>query len=64
MLLKKPDDTSKILSLPNRLLSDHMVLQQGQPNNIWGLADPEQPITISVSWQNESHEIMANSAGH
>ena len=36
------------IKLPN-IFSDHMVLQQGQENNIWGKGDAGETVTISIS---------------
>src|SRR5262245_36361065 len=48
------------VKLPN-IFSDHMVLQQGQQNKIWGSAHANQAITVSIDKQR--HSVMADSNG-
>ncbi len=43
------------------IIGDHMVLQQGQKNPLWGWADPGEKITVSVDGQ--SHTAMADAKG-
>ncbi|HZQ19339.1 MAG TPA: sialate O-acetylesterase [Terriglobales bacterium] len=43
------------------LFSDHMVLQQQRPIHVWGKADPEEKITVTLSSETETAE--ANSSG-
>ncbi len=49
------------LSLPP-LFSDHMVLQRGQPTNIWGMADPGK--AVKVLFRGDRFETTADSQGH
>ncbi|MGY9053745.1 MAG: hypothetical protein ACKVH9_09340 [Rhodobacterales bacterium] len=44
------------LQLP-ALFSDHMVLQQKSNVRFWGTYTPNNEITISTSWENESKTI-------
>jgi sialate O-acetylesterase len=44
------------------LISDHMVLQQGQPIHIWGKADPKEKITVALS--KASLSIEADGSGN
>ena len=48
------------VSLPS-VFSDHMVLQQGTPINIWGTAQPGQPVTVKLGA--EQKEVKADAAG-
>ncbi len=41
------------VALP-RILSDHMVLQQGVPVRVWGTADPGEAVTVRFAGQNVS----------
>lgn len=43
------------------IIGDHMVLQQGQKNPLWGWADPGEKITVSVDGQ--SHTTTADAKG-
>src|SRR5436853_3593074 len=36
------------------LFTDHMVLQQGQKNRVWGFADPEEDIVITIVGQRQT----------
>ncbi|HBU37348.1 MAG TPA: sialate O-acetylesterase [Planctomycetaceae bacterium] len=45
----------------NNLFGDHMVLQQGIQNKIWGKADPGEKITVSIAGQ--SHATVAKKDG-
>ena len=45
----------------NNLFGDHMVLQQGIQNKIWGKADPGEKISISIAGQ--SHATVAKKDG-
>src|SRR5439155_2981845 len=40
---------------------DHMVLQQGQKNKVWGLADAGEEVTVSIETQN--HKAKAGADG-
>ena len=54
-------NASDSLSLPP-LFSDHMVLQRGQPTNIWGLAEPGK--VVEVLFRKTRVETKADSKGH
>src|SRR5436190_23480114 len=43
------------------LISDHMVLQQGQPVRIWGTADPGE--SVRVAFQGQTADAKAASNG-
>jgi sialate O-acetylesterase len=43
-----------------RLLSDHMVLQQGREIHIWGKADPGEKITVTLAEKSNSAQPDAN----
>ena len=45
----------------NNLFGDHMVLQQGIQNKIWGKADPGEKISVSIAGQ--SHTTVAKKDG-
>ncbi|WP_243235395.1 sialate O-acetylesterase [Flavobacterium pectinovorum] len=45
------------------LVSDNMVLQQNAKVNLWGWASPNEKINIQLGWQNNSIEVVTNSAG-
>jgi len=40
------------VKMPN-IFGNHMVLQQGQKNRVWGLADPGEPIVVSIDKQTQ-----------
>jgi len=48
------------VSLPN-VFGDHMVLQRGHQNPVWGKADPGEKVTVSIAGQ--SHATVANAEG-
>ncbi len=48
------------VKLPN-VFGDHMVLQQGQKNKVWGLADAGEDVTVSIDAQ--SHKAKAGADG-
>lgn len=48
------------VQLPN-IFSDQMVLQRGQPNKVWGRAEPQEEISITIAEQ--THETAANANG-
>lgn len=48
------------VKLPN-VFGDHMVLQQGQKNKVWGVADPGEAVTVSIDKQ--SHPVTAAADG-
>lgn len=41
------------VKLPN-VFGDHMVLQQGQKNKVWGLAEAGESVTVSINGQSQS----------
>ena len=43
-------NTTKIEFSVAQVFSNHMVLQQDQPNTIWGTAAPNTEITLTSSW--------------
>src|SRR5688572_4776159 len=43
------------------IFGSHMVLQQGQPNRIWGWADPSESIEVSLGSQKQT--TQANDQG-
>lgn len=49
------------VKLPN-IFGHHMVLQQMQPNKVWGLAAPGEAITVSIGAQ--SHKATAGADGN
>ena len=48
------------VKLPN-IFGDHMVLQSGQKNKIWGVADPGESVTVTV--EKQSHQAKAGDDG-
>jgi len=63
MQTTKKQATKINFALPNRLISDHMVLQQGVPNKIWGHADPGVLVKVIPSWLDDVYEANANTEG-
>ncbi|MCX7421696.1 MAG: sialate O-acetylesterase [Planctomycetia bacterium] len=51
------------VKLPN-VFGDHMVLQQGQKNKVWGLADAGEDVTVSIDAQNHKAKAGANGEWH
>lgn len=49
------------VSLPH-IFADHMVLQQGKPITVWGLADPDEK--ISVTFAGKSQRTIADEKGN
>ncbi len=47
--------------IPNGLFKDHSVLQQKAPVPVWGTADPNEPVTVSINVQSAS--TVADAAG-
>src|SRR5262245_31322691 len=43
------------------LFTDHMVLQQGQANRVWGWAEPGEPVTVSI--EKQEHKTTADDKG-
>ena len=46
----------------NNMFGDHMVLQQGLANRIWGRAEPGEEVTVSIAGQSQT--TKANDAGN
>ena len=44
------------VTLPN-LFSDNMVLQRNTEVAIWGWANPQEEVVISLSWNNEVYKV-------
>ena len=44
------------------LVSDGMVLQRGEPVNIWGTADPDE--TVSITFQKKKYKTVADAQGN
>src|SRR5438105_2968341 len=42
------------------LISDHMVLQQGQPVRIWGTADPGESVRVAFQGQTVNAQTASN----
>ena len=51
------------VKLPN-IFSDHMVLQQGQKNKVWGLADAGESISVSINGQSQKTTAAADGTWH
>ena len=51
------------VKLPN-VFGDHMVLQQGQKNKVWGLADAGEDVTVSIDAQSHKAKAGANGEWH
>lgn len=47
------------VKLPN-VFSDHMVLQQGQKNKVWGRADAGESVTVSINGQSQTTTAAAD----
>ncbi len=47
------------VKLPN-VFGDHMVLQQGQKNKVWGVAEAGEAITVSINGQNQKATAAAD----
>lgn len=43
------------------IFGDHMVLQRGQPNPVWGWADPGERVTVTIGQQ--THSSVADRSG-
>ena len=48
----------------NNMFGDHMVLQQGIKNKVWGKADPGEAVTVSLGGQNHSTTAAADGTWH
>lgn len=62
VLLASSEQVFAELRLP-ALISDGMVLQQGEEISIWGWAEPGELIAVSGSWQNEEMIATADMDG-
>ncbi len=51
------------VKLPN-IFGDHMVLQQGQKNKIWGLAESGEEVTVAINGQNQKAVAAADGTWH
>ncbi len=51
------------VKLPN-VFGDHMVLQQGQKNKVWGLADAGEEVAVSIDAQNHKAKAGADGQWH
>ena len=47
------------VKLPS-IFGSHMVLQQGQKNRVWGLADPGEAVTVTIGDQSHKAEVAAD----
>lgn len=43
----------------SKIFGDHMVLQQNQPIRVWGTADPEENVTVSLADESRSGKASA-----
>jgi sialate O-acetylesterase len=48
----------------NNMFGDHMVLQQGIKNKVWGKADPGEAVTVTLGGQKHSATADANGMWH
>ncbi|MDR3094207.1 MAG: 9-O-acetylesterase, partial [Bacteroidales bacterium] len=46
-----------------KVFTDNLVLQQQTQAPIWGLATPNQEVTIITSWDKKTHKVRADQAG-
>ena len=51
------------VKLPN-VFGDHMVLQQGQKNKVWGLAEADEAVTVAINGQNQTATAAADGTWH
>lgn len=51
------------VKLPN-VFGDHMVLQQGQKNKVWGLADAGEQVVVSIHGKDQSATAAADGKWH
>ena len=51
------------VKLPN-VFGDHMVLQQGQRNKVWGLAEAGEAVTVAINGQNQTATAAADGTWH
>ncbi len=43
------------------IIGDHMVLQQQTEVKLWGWCEPDEKITIKVSWDTATYKTLGNS---
>jgi sialate O-acetylesterase len=48
----------------NNMFGDHMVLQQGIPNKVWGRADPGESVTVSLGSQTQATTAGPDGSWH
>jgi sialate O-acetylesterase len=48
----------------NNMFGDHMVLQQGIRNKVWGKADPGEAVTVTLGGQTQSTAAAADGSWH
>jgi sialate O-acetylesterase len=48
----------------NNMFGDHMVLQQGIRNKVWGKADPGEAVTVTLGGQSKSATAAADGSWH
>jgi len=48
----------------NNMFGDHMVLQQGIKNKVWGKADPGESVTVTLGAQSQSTTAAADGTWH
>ena len=51
------------VKLPN-VFGDHMVLQQGQQNKVWGLAEAGEVVTVAINGQSQTATAAADGTWH
>ena len=51
------------VKLPN-VFGDHMVLQQGQRNKVWGLAEAGEAVTVAINGQSQTATAAADGTWH
>ncbi|MGI9177714.1 MAG: sialate O-acetylesterase, partial [Pirellulales bacterium] len=48
----------------NNMFGDHMVLQQGIRNKVWGKADPGEAVTVTLGGQSQATTAAADGTWH
>ena len=48
----------------NNMFGDHMVLQQGIKNKVWGKADPGEAVTVTLGGQTHATTAAADGTWH
>jgi sialate O-acetylesterase len=59
-VVAQPSGVRADVKLPN-IFGDHMVLQQGQKNKVWGLAEAGESVTVTIG--DQSHQTKAEADG-